>query len=179
MPNRWEPRSGLTVWFTGLSGAGKSTLSSAVQGRLLADGYGVERLDGDEVRKFLSQGLSFSKAGRDENVRRIGFVAELLTRHGVITLVSAISPYREARDAVRARIPRFLEVYVNAPISVCESRDVKGLYRRARAGELKSFTGIDDPYEPPLNPDIECRTDLESVDECTERILATIVRSLS
>jgi adenylyl-sulfate kinase len=166
---------GLTVWFTGLSGSGKSTLSLAVNDQLAASGYRVQLLDGDEVRLFLSKGLGFSKEDRDENIRRIGFVAELLTRNGVITLVSAISPYRSARDAVRTRISNFLEVFVNAPIEECERRDTKGLYKRARAGEIKTFTGISDPYEEPLNPELECRTDLESVPESTARVIDAIM----
>ena len=166
---------GLTVWFTGLSGSGKSTLSLAVCQELAASGYRVQLLDGDEVRLFLSRDLGFSKQDRDENIRRIGFVAELLTKNGVITLVSAISPYRSARDSVRARIPQFLEVYVNAPVEECERRDVKGLYKRARTGEIKTFTGISDPYEHPLTPEVECRTDLESIPESTERVIGAIL----
>jgi adenylyl-sulfate kinase len=166
---------GLTVWFTGLSGSGKSTLSLAVHDRLAATGYRVQLLDGDEVRLFLSRDLGFSKQDRDENIRRIGYVAELLTKNGVITLVSAISPYRSARDAVRARIPNFLEVYVNAPVEECERRDVKGLYKRARAGELKAFTGISDPYESPQQPELECRTDLETVAQSEQRVLGAIL----
>jgi adenylyl-sulfate kinase len=166
---------GLTVWFTGLSGSGKSTLSLAVCQQLAAAGYRVQLLDGDEVRLFLSRDLGFSKQDRDENIRRIGYVAELLTKNGVITLVSAISPYREARDSVRARIPQFLEVYVNAPVEECERRDVKGLYKRARSGEIKTFTGISDPYEEPLTPEVECRTDLESVPESIERVVDAIL----
>lgn len=166
---------GLTVWFTGLSGSGKSTLSLAVSEQLAANGYRVQLLDGDEVRTFLSRDLGFSKQDRDENIRRIGYVAELLTKNGVITLVSAISPYRDARDAVRARIPNFLEVFVNAPVEECERRDVKGLYKRARAGEIKVFTGISDPYEQPLNPDLECRTDLETVPESIQRVIDAIL----
>jgi adenylyl-sulfate kinase len=165
---------GLTVWFTGLSSSGKTTLSQAVYRQLAATGHRVELLDGDEVRLFLSRGLGFSKQDRDENIRRIGYVAELLTRHNVITLVSAISPYRDARDAVRARIPAFLEVYVNASIEECERRDVKGLYKKARAGEIKAFTGISDPYEPPKAPELECRTDLESVSESVDKVVRAI-----
>jgi adenylyl-sulfate kinase len=172
-----EPQ-GLTVWLTGLSGAGKTTLSAAVHQHFSVRGRRVELLDGDEIREFLSKDLSFSKADRDENIRRIGYVAELLTRHGVITLVSVISPYRAARNAVRARIPAFVEVYVNAPLAVCESRDVKGLYRKARAGVIKCFTGIDDPYEPPLHPEVECRTDLESVAESAAKVIFAIDRRL-
>ena len=170
---------GLTVWFTGLSGSGKSTLSLAVNNQLAESGYRVQLLDGDEVRLFLSRDLGFSKHDRDENIRRIGYVAELLTKNGVITLVSAISPYRDARDAVRARIPNFLEVYVNAPVEECERRDVKGLYKRARAGEIKTFTGISDPYEAPLTPEVECRTDLESVDESIERVIRAILAQVN
>jgi adenylyl-sulfate kinase len=166
---------GLTVWFTGLSGSGKSTLSLAVHEHLSAAGYRVQLLDGDEVRLFLSRDLGFSKQDRDENIRRIGYVAELLSKNGVIALVSAISPYREARDAVRARIPNFLEVYVNAPVEECERRDVKGLYKRARAGEIKSFTGISDPYEPPQCAELECRTDLETVPQSIERVIEAIL----
>lgn len=170
---------GLTVWLTGLSGSGKSTLSSAIHQLLSARGHRVELLDGDIMREFLSRGLSFSKPDRDENVRRIGYVAELLTRHGVITLVSAISPYRDARDAVRARIPNFIEVYVNAPLATCEGRDVKGLYRKARAGQIKHFTGIDDPYDPPLHPEVECHTDRESVAESVAKISSAIDHRLA
>jgi adenylyl-sulfate kinase len=166
---------GLTVWFTGLSGSGKSTLSLAVNDQLAASGHRVQLLDGDEVRLFLSRDLGFSKQDRDENIRRIGYVAELLSKNGVIALVSAISPYRDARDSVRTRIPNFLEVYVNAPIEECERRDVKGLYKRARSGEIKTFTGISDPYEAPLTPELECRTDLESVPESIQRVIDAIL----
>jgi adenylyl-sulfate kinase len=165
---------GMTVWFTGLSGSGKSTISQAVYRELAVTGHRVDLLDGDEVRLFLSRDLTFSKQDRDENVRRIGYVAELLTRNGVITLVSAISPYRDAREQVRTRIPSFLEVYVNASIEECERRDVKGLYKRARAGHIKAFTGISDPYEAPQLPEIECRTDLESVTESVQKVVRAI-----
>jgi bifunctional enzyme CysN/CysC len=164
-------RRGLTVWFTGLSSAGKSTLSQALQQRLSAGGQRVESLDGDAVRKNLCKDLSFSKQDRDENIRRIGFVADLLTRNGVIVLVSVISPYRKVREEVRRTIGDFVEVFVNAPLAVCEGRDVKGLYRKARAGQLPGFTGIDDPYEAPENPEIECRTDIETLEQCVDKIL--------
>jgi bifunctional enzyme CysN/CysC len=170
---------GLAVWLTGLSSAGKSTLSRAIYERLWARGYRVESLDGDEVRRYLSRDLGFSKEDRDENIRRIGFLAELLSRNGVIALVSAISPYRSIRDEIRGRIPNFLEVYVNAPLNVCEGRDVKGLYRKARAGEITSFTGIDDPYEPPLLPEVECRTDQETVVESADKIIEAIERRIA
>ncbi len=165
---------GVTVWFTGLSGAGKTTISRAVEKELKSHGYKVEVLDGDVVRQNLTKGLGFSKEDRDENIRRVGFVANLLTRNQVIVLVSAISPYQEIREEVRQRIGNFVEVYVNAPLEVCEERDVKGLYRKARSGEIKNFTGIDDPYEPPQNPEVECRTDLESVEESVSKVLTKL-----
>ena len=169
---------GLAVWLTGLSSAGKSTLSKAVYERLWARGFRVELIDGDEVRRYLSRELGFSKEDRDENIRRIGFIAELLTRNGVIALVGAISPYRKIRQEMRDNIANFLEVYVNAPLNVCEGRDVKGLYRRARAGEIASFTGIDDPYEAPLAPEVECRTDLETIAESADKVVDAIVAYL-
>lgn len=162
---------GVTIWLTGLSGAGKSTITQVLEKKLSEEGYSIEVFDGDIVRTNLTKGLGFSKEDRDTNIRRIGFVASLLTRHGVIVLVSAISPYRDIRDEVRTRIGNFVEVFVNAPLNVCEGRDVKGLYKRARSGEIKSFTGIDDPYEEPLNPEIECRTDLETLEESVDKIL--------
>jgi len=163
---------GVTLWFTGLSGAGKTTIRTAVEEKLRSQGYAIEVLDGDIVRENLTKGLGFSKEDRDENIRRIGFVAHLLTRNGVIVMVSAISPYRAIREEVRHKIGDFVEVFVNAPLEVCEERDVKGLYKRARAGEIKQFTGIDDPYEAPLNPDIECRTDLETLEDSTDKVIA-------
>jgi adenylylsulfate kinase len=159
------------VWFTGLCAAGKTSVCAGVAERLRAMGYRVEVLDGDVVRQNLSKGLGYSKEDRDENIRRIGYVAELLTRNGVIALVAAISPYRAVRGEVREKIGRFVEVWVNAPIEVCERRDPKGLYKKARAGLLPRFTGIDDPYEPPLNPEVECHTDRESVAESVEQVL--------
>jgi adenylylsulfate kinase len=167
-------RRGVTLWFTGLSGAGKTTISRAVDEELRARGCQVEILDGDIVRQNLTKGLGFSKEDRDENIRRIGFVSQLLTRNGVIVLVSAISPYRAIREEVRQRIGNFVEVFVNAPLAVCEERDVKGLYQRARAGEIKKFTGIDDPYEPPLNPEVECQTNLETLEESVTKVLAKL-----
>jgi adenylyl-sulfate kinase len=141
-------------------------------------GYRAEVLDGDEIRQRLSNELGFSKGDRDENVRRIGYIAELLAKHDVIAVVSAIAPNREARDAVRTRIADFVEVYVNAPIEVCEARDVKGLYRKARSGQLAGFTGIDQPYEAPLHPEVECRTDRETVEESVTKILSHILPRL-
>jgi adenylylsulfate kinase len=165
---------GVTVWFTGLSGAGKTTISQVVETRLRAQGYKVEVLDGDIVRQNLTKGLGFSKQDRDENIRRIGFVSHLLTRNGVIVLVSAISPYCEIRQEVRHKIGDFVEVFVNAPLAVCEQRDVKGLYQKARAGEIKNFTGIDDPYESPLQPEVECKTDVESLSESVDKVLMAL-----
>lgn len=162
---------GVAVWFTGFSGAGKSTIATALTKELKSQGYGIEVLDGDEIRENLTKGLGFSKEDRDLNIRRIGFVAKLLARNGVVVLVPVISPYRSIREEMREQIGHFVEVFVNAPIEVCEKRDVKGLYKKVRAGEIKQFTGIDDPYEPPLNPEIECRTDLEELDESVAKII--------
>jgi adenylyl-sulfate kinase len=164
----------MTVWLTGLSSAGKSTIAEAVCRELRARSLPVELLDGDVVRQNLSHGLGFSKQDRDENIRRIGFVAELLSRHGVIVVVAAISPYRAVRDEVRARIAHFIEVWVNAPLAVVEERDRKGIYRRCRSGELHGVTGLDDPYEPPLAPEVECHTDHETLDESTAKVLRAI-----
>lgn len=170
-------RRGVTVWFTGLSGAGKTTISKAVEQELRSQGCLVEVLDGDIVRQNLTKGLGFSKEDRDENIRRIGFVAHLLTRNGVIVLVSAISPYREIRQEVKAKIGDFIQVFVNAPLEVCEQRDVKGLYKKARAGEIKHFTGIDDPYEIPSDPDVECHTDIETEAESVAKVLQKLQAS--
>jgi adenylylsulfate kinase len=163
---------GTTIWFTGLSGAGKTTIGAQVAKELRDRQYKIEVLDGDIVRKNLTKGLGFSREDRDENIRRIGFVAHLLTRNGVVVIVSAISPYNEIRQQVKQTIGNFIEVYVNSPLAVCESRDVKGLYKRARAGEIKNFTGIDDPYEPPIDPDVECKTDQETEAESVAKVLA-------
>lgn len=167
---------GLTVWFTGLGSAGKTTISQALLEQLKGQGRQVEWLDGDIVRQYFSKGLGYSKEDRDENIRRIGLMAEKYTRQGFIVLVSAISPYRATRAEVRERIGSFLEVYVHAPLSVCEQRDLKGIYRRARAGELRHVTGIDDPYERPLTPDIECRTDIETLQESVAKVLDAVER---
>ncbi len=162
---------GVTLWLTGLSGAGKTTIAQKLTETLRTHSSKVEILDGDIIRQNLTKGLGFSKADRDENIRRIGFVAHLLTRNGVFVVVSAISPYAEIRKEVRDRIGNFIEIFVNAPLAVCEERDVKGLYAKARAGEIKGFTGIDDPYEAPTDPDVECRTDLESLEESVGKIM--------
>jgi adenylyl-sulfate kinase len=150
--------TGFCLWFTGLSGSGKSTIAAAVVEELRRRGQRVELLDGDEVRENLSAGLGFSKADRDTNIRRIGWVAALLARNGVVAVTAAISPYRSVRDEVRGKIERFVEVYVDTPIEVCEERDIKGLYEKARAGEIPEFTGVSDPYEPPTAPEVRVVT---------------------
>ena len=165
---------GFTIWFTGLSGAGKSTLASMVARRLKEMGRKVELLDGDEIRKNLSSGLGFSKEDRDANIRRISFVAKLLSRNGVVAITAAISPYREIRDEARRDIRNFVEVFVDCPLEVCEQRDVKGLYARARAGEIEHFTGISDPYEPPLHPEVALHTDRETPQQDVESIIAKL-----
>jgi len=165
---------GFILWFTGLSGSGKTTLTKALEPELKARGCKVEILDGDVVRTNLSKGLGFSQEDRDTNIRRIGFVAHLLSRNGVVAMTAAISPYRAIRDEIRAMEPNFVEVYVTAPLEVCESRDVKGLYAKARAGEIKGFTGIDDPYEEPVNPEIICYTERESVEESVKKVLSKL-----
>jgi adenylyl-sulfate kinase len=166
---------GTVIWLTGLSGAGKTTLALALKNELTAAGHRVETLDGDEVRENLSRGLGFSKEDRDTNVRRIGFVARLLARNGVIVLASAISPYRQSRDDVRQSVEddgaRFVEVFVQAPLDVLVERDVKGLYKRALAGEIKNFTGISDPYEAPYAPDVIVDSSIETVEESAARVL--------
>jgi adenylylsulfate kinase len=165
---------GVTVWFTGLSGAGKTTISHALADKLKAQKCKLEILDGDIVRENLTKGLGFSKEDRNTNIRRIGFVAHLLTRNDVIVFVSAISPYREIRDEVKGLIGDFVEVFVNAPLNVCEERDVKGLYKKARSGEIPEFTGVSDPYEAPENPTVECRTDLETLEESMAKVMKTL-----
>jgi sulfate adenylyltransferase len=164
-------RQGLTVWLTGLSAAGKSTLAEILAMRLLEHGRPSTVLDGDVVRLHLSKGLGFSKEDRDTNIRRIGFVAGEITRHGGTVICAAISPYRQIRAENRERIGNYLEVFVNAPLEICEGRDKKGNYAKARAGVIKGFTGIDDPYEPPVKDFVECRTDMETPEESVEKIL--------
>ena len=161
---------GFTLWLTGMSGAGKSTVSDMLMDRFRAAGAKVELLDGDVVRTNLSQGLGFSREDRDTNVRRIGFVAELLSRNGVIAVVAAISPYRATREEVKAKIASFVEVFVDCPLEVLAARDVKGLYKKALAGEVGNFTGISDPYEAPLNPDVVVRSDRETVEVSVDRV---------
>ena len=166
--------TGLTIWFTGLSGAGKSTISAILERELRAIGRKVEVLDGDVVRTHLSKGLGFSKEDRDTNIRRIGWVCEVLSRNDVIAIAAAISPYRSVRDEIRERIPNFFEVFVEVPLEVAIQRDTKGLYKKALAGEIRGFTGVDDPYEPPLDPELVVRTDKETPAESAERILSAL-----
>jgi len=161
---------GCAVWFTGMSSAGKTTAARLLENRLRAAGASVEVLDGDLVRTRLSKGLGYGKEDRDENIRRIGFVCELLSRHGVIVIVSAISPYRAVRDEVRAQIPQFIEVHMDCPLDVLIARDVKGLYKKALAGEITHFTGVSDPYEPPLAPEVTIHSDRESPQEGVEKV---------
>jgi adenylylsulfate kinase len=163
--------SARTVWLTGLPSAGKTTIAHALAARLRVAGRSVEVLDGDVVREVLTAGLGFNRADRDENVRRIGYVAELLSRHGVDVVCAVISPFRAARDEVRARHgARFLEVWVATPVEVCAERDVKGLYARHARGELRGLTGVDDPYEPPVAADVVLHPEVASVDDCVDAI---------
>lgn len=162
---------GFTLWFTGMSGAGKSTLASRVADELRNRGHRVEVLDGDEVRTHLSKGLGFSKEDRDTNIRRIGYVAKLLSRNGVVAISAAISPYRDVRDEVRRQHERFFEVYVKCPLDKLVERDVKGLYKKALAGELPNFTGVSDPYEEPPNPELVIETHRDNVEESFSKLL--------
>ncbi len=177
---RAQPRpstQGITVWFTGLPSAGKTTVANLVGARLAEQGRPVEVLDGDVVRAHLSRGLGFSRADRDENIRRIGYVAGLLCGHGVTVLVSAISPYRAVRDEVRAAIGQvgeFVEVHVAADLATCRARDVKGLYARQARGELRGLTGVDDPYEPPLAPELVLDTAAEPPEVSAAQVLALL-----
>ncbi|MFI6725997.1 adenylyl-sulfate kinase [Streptomyces sp. R-74717] len=174
----WE--CGATVWLTGLPSAGKTTIATAAAGRLRAAGCRVEVLDGDEIREFLSAGLGFSRADRHTNVTRIGFVAELLASNGVLALAPVIAPYAEGREAVRRRHEAsgtpYLEVHVATPVEVCSDRDVKGLYAKQAAGELSGLTGVDDPYEPPTDPDLRIAAHQQSVDESAQALLDLLKR---
>jgi len=167
---------GFVVWFTGLSGAGKSTVANALQAELQRRGNHVELLDGDEVRTHLSKGLGFSKEDRDTNIRRIGYVARLVARSGGVAITAAISPYRDVRDEVRAQAPGFVEVYMRCPIVTLTERDTKGLYRKALAGEIANFTGVSDPYEEPLHPEVVCDTALETPDQSLAKIIQALER---
>ena len=164
---------GFTLWFTGLSGAGKTTISEYLTDEFKRRGYKFEVLDGDVVRTNLSKGLGFSKEDRDTNIRRIAFVADLLSRNGVVAITAAISPYREIRDEARELMgDRFIEIYVKASVEECARRDVKGLYEKAMRGELKEFTGVSDPYEEPLDPELVCDTETESPEESAAKVIA-------
>src|SRR5271166_4626396 len=169
-----KKKEGVVIWFTGLSGAGKSTLAEAVAPKLRAYGRKVEILDGDVVRTNLSKGLGFSREDRDTNIARIAFVAHLLARNGVTVITAAISPFRVTRDSARSLIGDFVEVHVAPPLQACIERDVKGLYKKAIAGEIQQFTGISDPYEEPLSPEIKIDTSRGSVEEGAARVLAKL-----
>ena len=175
MENGTKFERGFTLWFTGLSGAGKTTVSEIVERKLRERIGNVEVLDGDIVRTNLSKGLGFSRADRDTNVLRIGFVAKLLARNGVPVIVSAISPYKEARDQVRRDIgDDFIEIFVDCPVEVCAERDVKGLYMKAFTGEIQAFTGVSDPYEPPAAPELTLKTDEEEPEESARKVIAKL-----
>ncbi len=165
---------GFILWFTGLSGAGKSTLANLAALELRNRGHRVEILDGDEVRTNLSKGLGFSKEDRDTNIRRIGYVCRLLARNGVIAISAAISPYRAIRDEVRAQHPRFFEVFVKCPLETLVERDVKGLYKKALKGEIPVFTGVSDPYEEPLNPELVIESQIDSVEESLAKLVGAL-----
>jgi adenylylsulfate kinase len=164
------------LWLTGLSGAGKTTIARGIESKLKARNCLVEVLDGDEMRTQISKELGFTKEDRETNMRRLGFVANLLSRNGIIAIVAAISPYRFVRDEIRVLNENFIEIYVDTPLEICEARDVKGLYAKARSGQIKNFTGLEDPYEAPLNPEIICRTTKESVEECVDKVIAELER---
>jgi len=167
-------QEGFVLWFTGLSGSGKSTLAALVATELRRRSLHVETLDGDEIRKHLSKGLGFSKEDRDENVRRIAFVAKLLCRAGACAITAAISPYREAREEARGSVARFCEVFCDCPLAVLVARDPKGLYEKALRGEIENFTGVDDPYEAPATPDVHLDTSRESPQESAARIVTRL-----
>lgn len=164
-------QQGFVLWFTGFSGAGKSTIAERVVSRLRERDVRVELLDGDEVRTHLSKGLSFNKEDRDTNVRRIGWVAGLLSRNGVAAVTAAISPYADIRNEARQMATNFVEIFVDAPLEECRARDVKGLYARADRGEIPNFTGVSDPYEPPADPEVHVHTDEESPDESAQHVI--------
>jgi adenylyl-sulfate kinase len=163
--------AGFTLWFTGLSGSGKSTIGALVKHELQRRAVPVEMLDGDEFRTHLSKGLGFSREDRDTNIRRIGYVAKLLTKHGVAVITTAISPYRATRNEVRCKIGRFVEIYVRCPLAICAERDVKGLYKKALNGEIEHFTGVSDPYEEPIYPDLVLETATEVPEQSATKVI--------
>ncbi|MEN5197004.1 adenylyl-sulfate kinase [Sphingobacterium faecium] len=165
---------GLVIWLTGFSGAGKTTIALALREKILQYQIPVELLDGDLLRDTISSDLAFSRKDRETQGMRVGFIAGLLVKHGVFVIVSTISPYRNVRDQMRTNISNFLEVYVKCSLNECEKRDVKGLYRKARLGELENFTGVHDTYEEPLNPDVICHTETETVSHCVEKIISVL-----
>jgi adenylyl-sulfate kinase len=167
---------GVILWLTGLSGAGKTTIARGVEYKLKERNCLVEVLDGDEIRSHISKELGFTREDRDINIRRIGYVANLLSRNGIVAIVAAISPYRAIRDEIRMNSEHFIEVYVDTPLEVCEARDVKGLYAKARSGKIKNFTGVEDAYELPIYPEIICRTTKETIEECIDKIIAELER---
>lgn len=170
-------RKGFVIWLTGLPCSGKTTIGKNLFDFFKSRGYNVELIDGDVIRQYISKGLGFSREDRFENIRRVSFLANILSRNGVITVVAVISPYREMRKMARDMVESdFIEVFVNAPIEVCKQRDVKGMYSKAEKGEIKGFTGVDDPYEPPENPDVECKTDIESVEESVKKVIDLLIR---
>ncbi len=166
--------NGVTIWFTGLPCSGKSTIADVVAERLRGKGTKAERLDGDIIRKHLWKELGFSKEDRDENIRRAAFLAKLLTRNGIAVLTSFISPYRELRDNARQEIGNFVEVYVKCPVEVCIQRDTRGMYKKALAGEIKNFTGISDPYEEPLSPEVVIESDKETLEESVSKVMVAL-----
>ena len=170
-----ENNKGFALWFTGLPCAGKTSVADLVAKKLRAMNMKVERLDGDIVRQGLTRDLGFTKEDRDKNIERVTFVAKLLSRNGVATLVSFVSPYREKRRYARQETTNFIEVYVKCPVEVCKKRDIKGMYAKALRGEIKDFTGVDDPYEEPLEPEIIIETDKESVDESADNVIKYLV----
>jgi len=169
----------LTIWLTGLPSAGKSTIGSALTESLNNRRVNAQLLDGDAIRALSPEPLGFSREDREMNLRRIASMAQSLTAEGIVAVVASICPFRDLRAEFRTQLSPFIEVFVNAPLAVCEERDVKGLYRRFRAGELKGLTGIDDIYECPLHPDVECRTDLETIEESASKILAAVSQCFS
>ena len=169
---------GCAIWLTGLPASGKTTIAQALAKHLVGQGYAVETLDGDEIRLGMSADLGFSAEDRQQHNRRVVFVSKLLVRNGIIVLIPLISPYRETRDFARAELQRFVEVYVKCPVEECIRRDPKGLYAKALRGEIKNFTGIDDPYEEPISPELTVETDLLSVEECVDRIIGVLAECL-